>query len=171
MTIILALIISYVIFYFPRFVTWNSFILDAKLFVFFIKIISKRTTWRFCFLLNILHFGWLIIIYCFTVSTIRKHLFFSIFFSVSYIANTIYFPFLDPCTCSTYQILIFIPLLLLLHLFQFLSSLNLLSFNLFSNLLNLLFNTGIESNLLYISIIGSSNNLSKSLNGRSSVII
>ena len=171
MTIILALIISYIIFYFPRFVTWNSFILYAKLFVFFIKLISKRTTWRFCFLLYILHFGWLIIIYCFTVSTIRKHLFFFIIFSVSYIANTIYFSFLDPCTCSTYQILIFIPLLLLLHLFQFLSSLNLLSFNLFSNLLNLLFNTGIESNLLYISIIGSSNNLSKSLNGRASVII
>jgi hypothetical protein len=37
--------------------------------------------------------------------------------------------------------------------------------------LNLLFNTGIESNLLYISIVGSSNNLSKSLNGRASVII
>jgi len=171
MTIILALIISNIIFYFSWFVTWNSFILYAKLFVFFIKLISKRTTWRFCFLLNILHFGCLIILYSFTVSTIRKHLFFSIIFSVSYIANTIYFSFLDPCTCSTYQIFIFVPLLLLLHLFQFLSSLNLLSFNLFSDLLNLLFNTGIESNLLDISIIGSSNNLSKSLNGRASVII
>ena len=41
---ILALIIFYIIFYFPRFVTWNSFILYAKLFVFFIKLISKRTT-------------------------------------------------------------------------------------------------------------------------------